>query len=567
MPDDYDPQGTNPTFWDESGRPESAYTPRVVIQIPGPQGPAGPKGDPGTPGATGATGATGAPGTGLNIKGTVASSANLPTTGNTAGDGYITADTGHLWVFQSSTGTFADVGLVRGPTGNPGATGPQGLTGATGATGVTGPTGATGATGPAGLTGPAGPMGSVGDTGPAGPTGPTGPAGLAKFRGAWNNQATYNPEDAVGHNGSTWFSKVTNTGVTPVEGSTWTLIASKGDPGPQGLAGNSVEVVTYTGSRIVTLADNKKLLRMDNPADAFITIPDDMAVAWPADAEFYVQVANTGKVTVRPATIAGDLTFRFSGSDISDTGVTTFPLVIDNATTAGDLLFAIFAFPSGAAGATITPPTGTGWVETGPYMNLSGAGHRTFVWPNAPALAAGTIFNFAFGGSAVTYAAAYTVIGGAELATTDAIDLNVAKPTSGGTTGTSTTPTGVTTRTKVVELSIVSKGPGLTPTTAPTPPAAVTLLANAATNTTSINNSNVGLGVVPGGVASGSTIGDRTWSGGYGGARVAGIAPKQTPTVALEAPENRLTGAVRYSGYTCKRVGANRWWVFGDTIA
>jgi hypothetical protein len=66
----------------------------------------------------------------------VASSANLPPTGNTAGDGYLTNDTGALWTWSGSAWT--NVGVIRGPQG---------------------------------LTGPAGPQGSTGPAGPAGPIG------------------------------------------------------------------------------------------------------------------------------------------------------------------------------------------------------------------------------------------------------------------------------------------------------------------------------------------------------------------------------------------------------------
>lgn len=160
--------------------------------ITGPTGPtgAGVTGPTGPTGPTGATGPTGPQGTGLNIKGSVPTSANLPATGNAVGDGYITVDTGHLWTWNGTT--WVDGGPVRGPTGPTGPTGATGATGPTGATGsastVPGPTGPTGATGaastvpgPTGATGATGPTGAAstvaGPTGPTGPTGTTGPAG------------------------------------------------------------------------------------------------------------------------------------------------------------------------------------------------------------------------------------------------------------------------------------------------------------------------------------------------------------------------------------------------------
>lgn len=72
----------------------------------------GPKGDPG---------AKGDPGQSVTIKGRVATHDSLPA--NAAnGDGYITEDTGHLWVWIGGTG-FTDVGQITGPPGNNGADG------------------------------------------------------------------------------------------------------------------------------------------------------------------------------------------------------------------------------------------------------------------------------------------------------------------------------------------------------------------------------------------------------------------------------------------------------------
>jgi hypothetical protein len=69
----------------------------------------------------GDTGATGPAGQGIFIKGTVPTSASLPTTGNTPGDLWIALDTGHGWAWNGTT--WVDTGPIQGP---PGATGPQG---------------------------------------------------------------------------------------------------------------------------------------------------------------------------------------------------------------------------------------------------------------------------------------------------------------------------------------------------------------------------------------------------------------------------------------------------------
>ena len=181
----------------------------------GNQGPGGPSGPQGLTGATGPQGSTGppgptgpqgAPGQSVTIKGSVATAANLPATGNQAGDGWITTDTGHLHVW---TGTaWNDVGNVTGPAGPTGPQGIQGVpgpTGATGATGATGTPGATGATGPAGATGaqgPQGPQGLTGQTGLQGTPGAQGPQGIAGNAGPTGPQGATGPAGATGPTGS-----------------------------------------------------------------------------------------------------------------------------------------------------------------------------------------------------------------------------------------------------------------------------------------------------------------------------------------------------------------------------
>jgi Collagen triple helix repeat (20 copies) len=124
----------------------------------GPEGPPGPVGIPGSTGPAGATGATGAegpqgpPGEGLVIKGTVPSSSLLPAGGNTVGDGWVTSDTGHLWIWDGTA--WDDAGPIQGP---PGATGPDG------------------------------------PPGPAGPTGPAGAAGASDWTDITNKPATFPP--------------------------------------------------------------------------------------------------------------------------------------------------------------------------------------------------------------------------------------------------------------------------------------------------------------------------------------------------------------------------------------
>ena len=110
--------------------------PSALMGVPGPVGPQGSVGPIGPQGQAGPQGPTGSS---VPIKGTVSTSSALPSTGNTQGDGYLAADTGHLWVYSNSTANgsvngFVDVGLVRGPAGAAGAVGPQGPAATTGTT-------------------------------------------------------------------------------------------------------------------------------------------------------------------------------------------------------------------------------------------------------------------------------------------------------------------------------------------------------------------------------------------------------------------------------------------------
>ena len=85
------------------------------------------------------------------MKGSVATSGALPSTGNHQGDAYIVQSDDSLWIWDGAP--WVSGGSIQGPPGSTGATGAQGPTGATGSTGAQGPTGATGA---AGATGPSG---------------------------------------------------------------------------------------------------------------------------------------------------------------------------------------------------------------------------------------------------------------------------------------------------------------------------------------------------------------------------------------------------------------------------
>lgn len=80
----------------------------------------------GAKGDQGIQGEKGEDGTGVNIKGAVANSSELPGSGE-AGDAYVTNDTGNLWIWDEDTSAFVDTGAqIKGPKGDKGDTGTPG---------------------------------------------------------------------------------------------------------------------------------------------------------------------------------------------------------------------------------------------------------------------------------------------------------------------------------------------------------------------------------------------------------------------------------------------------------
>jgi hypothetical protein len=260
------PAGANSTIAGPTG-PQGPVGPQGASGVPGPTGNQGPQGVIGPAGPTGTTGATGSigpqglvgpigptgpQGQGIQIKGTVATSANLPTAGNSVGDLWITSNNGHGWVWQINS-TWLDVGPVQGPigpmgpqgpVGAQGAIGPQGVQGIAGATGPQGQAGQPGSTGAQGIQGIQGPPGSAGPQGPASTVpGPQGAAGQGyTWRGPWVSTTSYNAYDTVSRNGSSYVSLTFgNVGHDPATDTTdWNLIAqigATGGLGPQGPAG------------------------------------------------------------------------------------------------------------------------------------------------------------------------------------------------------------------------------------------------------------------------------------------------------------------------------------------
>jgi hypothetical protein len=88
-----------------------------------------------------------------------------------------------------------------------------------------------GAQGPPGPQGPQGPQGAQGASGPAGPAGPQGPVGPAGInnRGTWVPTTTYQINDSVSYEGSSWIALQPNTDSAPgYSNPNWQLLAAKG---------------------------------------------------------------------------------------------------------------------------------------------------------------------------------------------------------------------------------------------------------------------------------------------------------------------------------------------------
>jgi hypothetical protein len=201
----------------------------------GPTGPTGPQGETGPTGPQGETGPQGSAGTSFHLLGNVATFGDLPTSGMMENDAYVAIDDQHLYVWDTTTESWIDAGIIAGPTGP---SGPQGETGETGPTGPTGPQGIQGPTGPTGPqgeigpTGIQGPIGATGPTGPQGDTGPTGTQGPQGATGPTGPQGVQGPTVPTGPIGLTGATGATGpTGPTGSTGATGVGIAVGGTTG------------------------------------------------------------------------------------------------------------------------------------------------------------------------------------------------------------------------------------------------------------------------------------------------------------------------------------------------
>ena len=198
--------------------------------VPGAIGPAGPAGIAGSQGATGLTGPAGPQG---------AVGPQGPPVANFTGS-YSSQTSYALNDAVSYTGSTY-ISLTAGNHGNP----PDSSASAWAVLVARGAPGAAGATGAIGPAGQAGAPGSTGPTGPQGPQGQVGPAGIPgiNFRDTWLGNASYQTNDAVTFQGSTWIATASSSGVQPgTSTAAWALLAQAGLTGPSGPSGSAATI-------------------------------------------------------------------------------------------------------------------------------------------------------------------------------------------------------------------------------------------------------------------------------------------------------------------------------------
>jgi len=322
----------------------------------GPEGPAGADGVAGSQGPAGADGANGADGTSVTILGLLASTGDLPGSGNTPGDGYIIAGDLHVW-----DGTqWNNVGPIQGPAGITwqgswvtatdyaisdavahlaasylciadhtagAATEPDvggswaahwDLLAANGGTGATGAAGADGTDGAVGPEGPQGPPGADGADGASGADGVSGADGIdgadgfsLVWRGASATALTYAANDVVANGGSVYICVAAHTSATSDEPgvgasweTNWDLFASGADLSIQGTLGSGPVVLArravnaQAGSYTLVIGDEGAAIHMTSASAVTLTVPADSAVAFPIGSEIEVVALGAGVISI-----------------------------------------------------------------------------------------------------------------------------------------------------------------------------------------------------------------------------------------------------------------------------
>ena len=197
-----------------------------IIDLQDLKGPQGAQGSQGAQGNIGSQGSQGTAGIGLNLLGEKNTPADLPSSGNSAGDCWNVASDGHLYAWNNAN--WVDVGQIRGPQGPQGSAGSQGNQGAQGSGGAQGNQGVQGA-------GTQGPQGNIGPQGVQGSDGQQGYQGTQGIRGYQGNQGNQGIQGVQG-----------NQGYQGSQGATSTVQGPQGNQGSQGSQG--VVGAGYTAS-------------------------------------------------------------------------------------------------------------------------------------------------------------------------------------------------------------------------------------------------------------------------------------------------------------------------------
>lgn len=236
----------------------------------GPRGEQGAQGPPGPKGDAGPQGPAGKDGTSFTVLGLYPDLASLQTdhpigvAGNAWAVGTQTSNVIYLW--DTETNMWKNIGSIKGEKGETGPQGPQGLTG---------PQGPKGDAGPAGEDGSQGPKGDPGETGPQGPRGEQGPAGKDGADGAPGPSGT--------------------DGYTPIRGTDyWTSddIATINAHISSVVSGKQDKPAQVTSGSTITLAHNTEY-RLSNVSALTIAYPSGSFECW-----LSITIAASGIVTI-----------------------------------------------------------------------------------------------------------------------------------------------------------------------------------------------------------------------------------------------------------------------------
>jgi len=226
-----------------------------IVGPPGPTGPQGPVGPQGPIGNTGPQGIQGETGAALTVLGSypdlasfLAGAGGSPGTPGTA---WIIESDGSLYVWNTATNSWEDVGDLQGPPGPQGIQGIQGVQGVQGVQGiqgVKGDTGLTGAKGDQGIQGIQGTKGDKGDTGSQGIQGVQGNPGTngtgVTILGSYPNYAALVAAHPTGSVGDSYITDDTgHLWVWSATSSSWVdvgqIVGPQGPIGPQGPKGDT----------------------------------------------------------------------------------------------------------------------------------------------------------------------------------------------------------------------------------------------------------------------------------------------------------------------------------------